>query len=57
MFELYDLRNDPDEFNNLAGNVDYQEIELELKEAMQRWMILTWDYLPLPIPPGNRKLK
>ena len=57
MFELYDLRNDPDEFNNLAGNADYQEIELELKEAMQRWMILTWDYLPLPIPPENRKSK
>ena len=53
MFELYDLENDPQEFNNLAGNPEYAEIEKQLKEEMQRWMILTWDPVPLPVPPGQ----
>ena len=53
MFELYDLENDPQEFNNLAGNPEYAQIEKELKEEMQRWMILTWDMVPLPVPSGQ----
>jgi arylsulfatase A-like enzyme len=53
MFELYDLKNDPQEFNNLAGRPEYADIEKRLKAEMQRWMILTWDVLPLPIPPGQ----
>lgn len=50
MFELYDLEADPLELNNLAGNKQYAATEKTLKETMQKWMILNWDYLPLPIP-------
>jgi hypothetical protein len=51
MFELYDLEKDPNEFTNLAGNKDAARVEGELKAAMQEWMILQRDYLPLPVPP------
>ena len=51
MFELYDLANDPGEFNNLAGNKDAVSYERELKAAMQEWMILQRDFLPLPVTP------
>jgi hypothetical protein len=57
MFELYDLEKDPNEFTNLAGKKDTASVEGELKAAMQEWMILQRDYLPLPVPPkksGNR---
>lgn len=51
MFELYDLRSDPNEFNNLIGKPEAAEVERELKAALQEWMILQRDFLPLPIPP------
>jgi len=51
MFELYDLQNDPCEFNNLIGKPECATLERELKAALQEWMILERDYLPLPIPP------
>jgi N-sulfoglucosamine sulfohydrolase len=57
MFELYDLEKDPNEFNNLAGNKDAAAIERELKAALQEWMILQRDFMPLPVPSkrgGNR---
>jgi len=54
MFELYDLRDDPREFENLAGKKDFAEVEHELKTALQEWMILERDFLPLPIPRGPR---
>jgi arylsulfatase A-like enzyme len=59
MFELYDLANDPREFNNLIGRPEAAAIERELKSALQEWMILQRDYLPLPIvgPPAARKPK
>jgi len=50
MFELYDLQADPYEFNNLAGKAEAAGIEKQLKEVLQEWMILSQDYLPLPIP-------
>lgn len=53
MFELYDLESDPREFDNLSGRKEYAEIEHQLKAALQEWMILERDYLPLPIP-GRR---
>jgi arylsulfatase A-like enzyme len=52
MFALYDLENDPYELNNLAGLKEFAGVEEELKEALQEWMILNQDYLPLPVPPG-----
>ncbi|MSU64586.1 MAG: arylsulfatase [Opitutus sp.] len=57
MFELYDLEKDPDEFNNLAGHKEAASSERELKAALQEWMILQRDFMPLPVPPkrgGNR---
>ncbi len=55
MFELYDLRNDPDEFVNLAGNPGYKEIEHDLKAKLHEWMIVYHDYVPLPIETMKRK--
>jgi arylsulfatase A-like enzyme len=57
MFALYDLENDPDELNNLAGQTEYANIEEKLKEALQGWMILNQDYLPLPVPPSYVRIK
>jgi hypothetical protein len=54
MFELYDLSNDPREFNNLIGKPEAAAIEKELKEALEEWMILERDYLPLPISAAPR---
>lgn len=51
MFELYDLQNDPGEFNNLSGNPEHTKIENRLKAVLHEWMIVNGDYLPLPIPP------
>ncbi len=54
MFELYDLSNDPSEFDNLAGKPKVAAIEKELKAAMQEWMILQRDFLPLPVNPDPK---
>jgi len=51
MFELYDLANDPGEFNNLAGDLNAVSDERALKAAMQEWMMLQRDFLPLPVTP------
>lgn len=52
IFELYDLKSDPAELNNLAGKPEARAVERELKEALQEWMILQRDYVPLPLPPA-----
>ena len=36
-FELYDLENDPWEFQNLAGKAEYAEVEQRLKAALETW--------------------
>jgi arylsulfatase A-like enzyme len=54
MFELYDLERDPNEFSNLAGKPEAAEVERELKAALQEWMILERDYVPLPVPPPSQ---
>jgi arylsulfatase A-like enzyme len=51
LFELYDLRTDPYEMHNLAGTPEAAAKERTLKAALQQWMILNWDHLPLPVPP------
>lgn len=50
MFELFDLEKDPAEFNNLIGKKEAAPIEYELMTALQEWMILEQDYLPVPSP-------
>jgi arylsulfatase A-like enzyme len=53
MFELFDLAKDPGEFINLSGKEEYSDIELLLKAALHRWMIMYRDAVPLPIPPSK----
>jgi arylsulfatase A-like enzyme len=35
--ELYDLKTDPHEINNLAGNKEYHEVIQELKSRIEQW--------------------
>jgi N-sulfoglucosamine sulfohydrolase len=51
MFELFDLKVDPNEFRNLIGQPEAAAVERELKAALQEWMILQRDFVPLPVPP------
>ena len=48
IFELYDLKEDPFQLNNLAGKKAMAEIERKLRIQMDRWMVRESDYLPLP---------
>jgi len=52
--ELYDLRNDPHEVNNLAASpsFEHQRILLELRERLTRWMEETDDQGRYPESPG-----
>ena len=43
LFELYDLRNDPYEFRNLAGDPEYGEILEKLRKALMTWRRKTND--------------
>ena len=54
MFELYDLQRDPSEMKNLIGQHEAGTLENELKKAMEEWMILERDYVPLPIVPNPK---
>jgi N-sulfoglucosamine sulfohydrolase len=54
LFELYDLVKDPSEFHNLAGKPEAAAIEKELKAALQEWMILQRDFVPLPATPDPK---
>lgn len=49
VYELYDLQEDPSELRNLYGRAELDAVTTELKTAMQKKMILDYDYLPLPI--------
>jgi arylsulfatase A-like enzyme/lysophospholipase L1-like esterase len=49
LFELYDLRDDPDELTNLSGRPATAETERQLKTVLRDWMIAERDYVPLPI--------
>ena len=51
MFEVYDLESDPAEMRNLAGTKETEALEKTLKGALQEWMILQRDFVPLPVPP------
>ncbi|CAN5222024.1 sulfatase [soil metagenome] len=55
MIEVFDLVNDPSEFENLAGRG--LPAETALRHALLEWMILERDFLPLPVsqPKGAKK--
>jgi arylsulfatase A-like enzyme len=48
VIELYDLKRDPFELHNLAGDPAYKSIEDELRRELDRWMVREGDFLPLP---------
>lgn len=45
--ELYDLENDPQETNSLAGNPEFTPIETRLRESLAAWMRETGDFLDI----------
>jgi arylsulfatase A-like enzyme len=51
--ELYDLKEDPDEFNNLANDTEYSCILKELRDRLWNWMEENKDPIlegPIPVP-------
>jgi N-sulfoglucosamine sulfohydrolase len=48
--ELYDIKNDPHEVNNLAENPDYKTILNQLREKHVEWLIATKDLGLIPEP-------
>ncbi|MBR9776861.1 MAG: sulfatase [Cytophagales bacterium] len=42
-WELYDLQNDPWEFENLAGKPEFAEVLISMKEALYEWRVDTND--------------
>lgn len=46
--ELYDLKNDPHEVNNLASNPEYADIKSRLSKALEQWIKTNNDPLTLP---------
>ena len=41
--ELYDLKNDPHEWNNIAGNEEFKKVQNRLSGAVKNWMKLQGD--------------
>ncbi|MCX6309887.1 MAG: sulfatase-like hydrolase/transferase, partial [Bacteroidia bacterium] len=48
VFELYDLDNDPFESKNLAGQIEFKEMEKTLRDEIEKKMLVDHDFLPLP---------
>ena len=56
--ELYDLRKDPLEKNNLTNSPDYQPVLIELRKKLKNWMVNTNDpFLNGFIQPTEKWLK
>jgi len=45
--ELYDLKNDPFQLENLCGNPKTKEIEKKLRKEMDKWIIREGDFVPI----------
>lgn len=48
IFELYNIKEDPFQLNNLSGKEKSQAIEKQLRTELEKWMIQQGDFLPLP---------
>ena len=48
--ELYDLKNDPWELNNVAGDPRHAEVISEMRALLLDWMLETEDYNPVVLP-------
>ena len=46
--QLYNLKDDPAELNNLFGSPTHAQKQMELLEELLLWMLRTLDQLPLP---------
>jgi len=46
--QLYHMKEDPSELNNLFGNAGYKKIRNEMIESLLRWEVSIADPLPLP---------
>ena len=46
--ELYDLQEDPHEWNNLAEKEEYVDLVLKYQKQLSEWMEATNDFLPPP---------
>ena len=62
--ELYDVKTDPHQLNNLAGNLAHKDIETKLSQLLERWQKETGDSVPDKLTPdtfhretGNRVIK
>jgi arylsulfatase A-like enzyme len=44
--EMYDLKNDPDEFHNISDDPIHAEAKKDLLKRLSEWMHQTYDYLP-----------
>ncbi|NWK54143.1 sulfatase [Verrucomicrobiaceae bacterium N1E253] len=47
-YQLYDLKNDEWEFENLAGNPEHEQIEKRLRKKLMEWMKETNDWASNP---------
>jgi hypothetical protein len=52
--QLFDLKNDPWEFHDLAADANYAEVKERLMEAMYHWQETTND--PLRVPENLQQL-
>lgn len=64
--ELYDLRRDPHQINNVAGRAEYRRAQQDLRARLERWMKETgdpratqdddrWDRYPYFGPPAKKQ--
>jgi len=54
IIELYDLKEDPDEFRNLATSQAHADVLQDMLRRLSEWMHDTYDYLPPAFPrPGE----
>jgi len=47
IIEIYDLKNDPFQLNNLSGKPEIKKIEDELCKELDKWLIREGDFVPI----------